>query len=84
MTRNCTENWATLEKIRNGKCALVRAETGAKMARQSKGGLSNHRSSMRQKAGITGKLGAQNLRRKINDLRQSSGTRLLTTEGVKN
>ena len=48
------------------------------------GWLSNHRLSMRQKAGITGKLGAQNLRSKINDLRQSSRTRLLTTEGVKN
>jgi hypothetical protein len=32
---------------------------------------------MRQKAGITRKLGAQNLRRKINDLRQSPANEAL-------
>jgi hypothetical protein len=77
MTLNCTENWATFEKFSRRQMRVGSREDGRENGAAIAGWLSNHRSSMRQKAGITRKLGAQNLRRKINDLRQSPANEAL-------
>jgi hypothetical protein len=77
MARSCTENWATFEKFSHRQIRVGSREDGRESGAAIAGWLSNHRPSMRQKAEITCKLGAQNLRSKINDLRQSSANEAL-------